>query len=180
MRRTIALTGPPGSGKTTAGREAARRLGLDYLSAGELFRQQARERGLDLAGFSRYAQEHLDVDRHLDDTMTRAADPGRILEGRIVGPLLRRSGVPVYWILVTARPDVRARRLAERDGLTIEAAQRAMEEREASERDRYARAYAIDLATERPDTTVDSSAMAPQEVSDRLLDLIRRDWDTPR
>lgn len=169
IARAVALTGPPGSGKTTAGRLAAGRLGLDYFSVGELFREEARSRGMDLAEFSRYAEAHLDVDRALDRRMVEAARPGRILEGRIVGPLLRRARVPVLWLVVTARPEVRALRLAHRDGLAPEASRQAMEARETSERDRYGRAYGIDLSRETPDLTIDSSDLTAEEVADRLV-----------
>lgn len=155
--RVVALGGPPGSGKTTAARRLAAELGLDLVSAGEQFRAQASARGMDLGAYSAFAEAHAEVDRELDEAMARAAQPGRILEGRVQGPLLRRRGVPVYWLAVVARLEVRAERSAKRDAVPVDVARARMVEREASERTRYLALYALDVDAESPDLTVDSS-----------------------
>ena len=177
----VAVGGPPGSGKSTAGRLVAGSLGLEFLSAGELFRAEARRHGMELAKFGRYAAAHPEVDRELDRTMQALARPGRLLDGRIQGALCRRSRLPVYDLLVTAREEVRVRRVADRDGQSIEVARAKVREREASERDRYQRFYGIDLAQEHPDLVVDSSDRPPLEVADAILAFVReREAAAPR
>jgi cytidylate kinase len=170
--RPVTITGPPGSGKSTAGRRVAERLGLEFRSAGELFRAEARKRGLDLGDFSRYAEAHEEVDRSLDEQMVVLAARGRLIEGRLTGALCRRRGVPCVYLHVTADAEVRYRRLAERDGIPFEAAVRATRDREASERDRYLRFYGIDLEAEVPDFSVDSTNETPETVAHRLLDYL--------
>lgn len=162
--RVIALGGPPGSGKTTAARALAAELSLELVSAGDRFRAAAARRALDLEAFSRYAESHPEVDRELDAEMAGLARPGRILEGRLTGPLLRRRGVPVRWLAVVADAEVRAERLARRDGRPLEEARRRMAERERSEHARYRELYGIDLEHEAADYTVDSSRLGPAEV----------------
>jgi CMP/dCMP kinase len=169
IRRAIALGGPPGSGKTTAGRLVARTLGLDYRSAGELFRAEAARRGLTLEAFGAFASSHPEVDRELDRTMQALAAPGRLLEGRIQGALLRRAGVPSYWIGLTADEAERARRVAARDQLSQEAALRAIREREAVENDRYRRFYGIDVDREQPDLLLDSTSVPPEALADAIV-----------
>jgi len=173
IRAVVTVGGPPGSGKSTAGRLVAEALRLEFRSAGDLFRAEARRRGMDLAAFGRYASEHPEVDRELDRSMQALAVPGRLLDGRIQGPLCRRAGVPVYDILITAREDVRIRRVANRDGQTVELARRLVREREASERDRYRRFYSIDLDRERPGLVVDSSERAPPKVAESVLAFVK-------
>lgn len=170
--RPVTITGPPGSGKSTAGRQVARRLGLDFRSAGELFRSEAARRGLDLEAFSRLAETDEQIDRALDDRMVTLAAPGRLLEARLTGALCRRRGIPCVCLLVTADEDVRYRRLAERDRVPYEAAVRMTRAREASERDRYLRYYGIDLASESPDFAVDSTHDSPDEVARRLVEFL--------
>ena len=169
----IALAGPPGSGKSTAGRRVAERLGLEYRSAGELFRAEAARRSMDLAEFSRYAEAHDEVDRTLDEAMVAVARPGRLLDGRLVGAMCRRRGIPALYVIVTARPEVRYERLAHRDHRTREESERLTLAREASERERYRRLYGIDLDAERPDLTIDSSAITAEAVADRIVALAR-------
>jgi len=169
----VTVGGPPGSGKSTAGRLVASALGLEFLSVGELFRAEARGHGMDLEAFGRYASAHPEVDRDLDGRMQALARPGRLLEGRVQGALCRRAGVAVYDVAVTAREEVRIRRVAARDGQTVEEARAKVREREASERERYRRFYAIDLDHEPADLVVDSSTRAPSDVAEAVLSFVR-------
>jgi len=173
-RPVVVVGGPPGSGKTTAARQTAEQLGLEFHSAGARFRAQAEQHRMDLEEFSRYAATHPEVDRRLDDQMLGLAQPGRLIDARLTGALARRQGVPVIYLVVTARAEVRAARIAGRDGIPIPAAHRAMVAREQSEKSRYQALYGIDLDREVPDFQVDSSDLAPAAVVERLVDFIRR------
>jgi len=173
IRAVVTVGGPPGSGKSTAGRLVAEALSLEFRSAGDLFRAEARRRGMDLAAFGRYASEHPEVDRELDRSMQALAVPGRLLDGRIQGPLCRRAGVPVYDVLITAREEIRIRRVAERDHQSAELARRLVRERVASERDRYRRFYGIDLDGEPASLVVDSSDRPPPEVAGAVVTFVR-------
>jgi CMP/dCMP kinase len=173
IAKVVTLGGPPGSGKSTAGRLVASALGLEFRSAGELFRAEAERRGMDLESFGTYAASHPEVDRELDRRMQSLARPGRLLEGRIQGPLCRRAGTPVYDVVVTAREEVRVARVAQRDGESLEVARSKVRERESGERERYRRFYGIDLASEPAGCTVDSSDRSPAEVAEAILTFVR-------
>ena len=170
--RVVAIGGPPGSGKSTAGRGVARALGLEYTSAGEIFRAEAAGRGLDLDAFGRYAEAHPEVDRALDERMQALARPGHLLEGRIQGPLCRRRGVPVAYVVVTAEPDERARRIAGRDGRSFELARSEIRRREASERARYTAIYGIDLDRDTADQTIDSTHRPAERVIAMIVEFL--------
>ncbi|MFZ0699213.1 MAG: cytidylate kinase family protein [Thermoplasmata archaeon] len=170
----VCIGGPPGSGKSTAGRKVAERFGLEYRSAGQVFRAEAAGRGLDLEAFGRYAETHPEIDRALDRAMQALAQPGRVLDGRIQGPLCRRHGIPAVSIVITARPEVRAARVAERDSEPLEHAITEIADREASEHRRYRTLYAIDLDTEPTDLTVDSSERSPNEVVEEIARFLER------
>jgi predicted cytidylate kinase len=178
IHRVVTLGGPPGSGKSTAGRRAAETLGLEFRSAGELFRAEAARRGMTLEAFGPFAAAHPEVDRELDRAMQALAAPGRVLEGRIQGALCRRSAIPVHALIVTAAEPERARRVAGRDGLSPAEALRRIREREASEADRYRRFYGIDLAREPADLVVDSTSIGPAAVADTLVEFLRRQEGT--
>jgi CMP/dCMP kinase len=169
----VALGGPPGSGKSTAGRKVADELHLLYRSAGGEFRAEAARRGMDLESFGKYAESHPEVDRDLDRTMQGLARPGVVLDGRIQGVLCRRAGTPVRYIVVTATEEERARRVARRDGGSVADALSQIRAREASERARYSRYYGIDLDTEVPDLTVDSTSTPPDGVAAAIVEFLR-------
>lgn len=169
----VTLTGPPGSGKTTAGRLAADQLGLEFVSAGAFFRAEAERRGMALATFSGLAESNPEIDRALDERMVELAGPNRFLEGRITGALLRRAGIAADCLLVTAREPVRIDRIAGRDGVPRDVAAAALKERERSEADRYRRYYGLELDRVPVDLTVDASDLPPDAVADRLASFVR-------
>lgn len=173
IRQVVAIGGPPGSGKSTAGRLVAAALGLEFRSAGEEFRRAGRARGMDVDAFGRYAESHPEVDEELDRAMLRLAIPGRLLEGRLTGPLCRQKGIPVHYVIVTAAEDQRVRRIAGRDHQPVAEARERIRAREASERERYRRLYGIDLDRETPDLTVDATVPPPNDVAEAIVAFVR-------
>ncbi|MCG3260126.1 MAG: AAA family ATPase, partial [Candidatus Heimdallarchaeota archaeon] len=63
----IAVSGPHGSGKSTAARKVAESLGYEYVSAGELFRDMAKEENMSLEEFSKHAELKEEIDKYIDD-----------------------------------------------------------------------------------------------------------------
>lgn len=171
--RVVAIGGPPGSGKSTAGRRVVVALGLEYRSAGDVFRAEAAARGMDVEAFGVYAEAHPEVDRVLDETMQGLARPGRLLDGRIQGVLCRRRGTPVYSIVVTASEEERARRVAARDGQPLAEARERIRSRAESERRRYRALYGIEVDGEAGDLTVDSTSTPADRVAEEIVTFLR-------
>ncbi len=171
----VAIGGPPGSGKTTAAKLYADTHDGVLVSGGVLFREMAAERGMDLVAFSAYAERHHEVDRELDEMVLAAVRDavlrGRdvVVDGRIQAYLLARASVEAFAVLVTAPLDVRAKRVADREGKSERHALDEILAREKSERTRYRAIYGIDLE----DTSVfhleiDSAAMPPEAIVRRI------------
>jgi predicted cytidylate kinase len=167
----VAVGGPPGSGKTTAAQLYAGTHGAVLVSGGRLFREMAAERGMDVAAFGTFAERHHEVDRQLDDTVLaavrRLAVEGRdvVVDGRIQAHLLTRAGVRAYCVFVTARVDVRAKRIADRERKSEKQALEEILAREASERTRYRVIYGIDVEDMAVyDLEIDSSDLKPDAI----------------
>jgi cytidylate kinase len=171
--RVVTIGGPPGSGKSTAARGVAKALGLELVSAGEVFRAEAAQRGVDVEAFGGFAELHPEVDRTLDERMQARARPGVLLEGRVQGILLRRRGTPVHAVVVTAAEDERARRVAARDGQSREEALRRLRQRAEGERRRYRALYGVDLDAEPADLVVDSTHLPPDRVVAEIVRFVR-------
>ncbi|MCI4322654.1 MAG: cytidylate kinase family protein [Thermoplasmata archaeon] len=169
----ITLGGPPGSGKSTAARELAKRLNMPLAIAGELFRAEAKARGMDLAAFSALAEEDDSIDRAVDEAMLEQGRAGALLEGRIQGALCRVMKMPHISLAVIADEEVRVQRISQRDGVTPAEARRDIRTREESEQRRYLAYYGIDLDAEEPDVTIDSSGLGPEVVVERLAITVR-------
>jgi CMP/dCMP kinase len=138
----LTVSGEIGAGKSTVARALAESLGLRYVSSGEMFREEARRRGVTISALGRLAEDDASIDRMIDDTQVAESKAGRVVvESRLSGWLI--NGDVRVWL--RAPIDVRARRVAARDRMVPESARAEIETREASERRRYAALYGIDL-----------------------------------
>ncbi len=139
----VAISGLHGTGKTTAARALARKFGLRYVSAGEVFRRLAKERGMALDEFSRYVERHPEIDRQIDQMTIDAAKEGNVLiDARLAGWMAKDADVK---ILLTAPLEVRARRIALRENRNYEEVLAETVKRERSEAKRFKRFYGIDV-----------------------------------
>ena len=168
----VTVSGEIGAGKSTVAKALARSLGLRYLSTGEVFREEARRRGLSLAAMGRLAEQDQTIDREIDRMQTDVARAGGVLvDSRLSGWLI--DGDLRIWF--RAPLAVRAARVAARDGLSTEEALSALRGREESERRRYRAIYQIDLTDlGRYHVIVDTSIWSAPEIVEALLLLARR------
>ena len=142
----ITISGLPGSGTTTVSRLVSAALGLDRVPGGEVFRLMAQEAGMSLADFGVHAQQHPEIDRELDDRLqARAAEGHCVVESRLAGWLATRGGLHAVRVWIDCDPEVRAARVAERDGTSTAQARRDNAARSDLERARYRSVYDLDL-----------------------------------
>ncbi|WP_292491095.1 (d)CMP kinase [Methanoculleus sp. 10] len=140
----ITISGPPGSGTTSLARYLAGKHGLDFISAGEVFRQLAREHGMDLAAFGRFAESDPAVDRMIDARQKEIGEGSEdiIVEGRLSGRMIENADLRIW---LSAPLSCRAKRIAGRDGMDEEGARVYTENRQRSEATRYRSYYGIDI-----------------------------------
>jgi predicted cytidylate kinase len=173
----ISISGPPGSGKTTICSLVASKLGYDYVLVGQIFRQMASERRVDLDTFGRLAEEDETIDRELDDRMLAEArsKDNIVIEGRLSGPLMKAKKIPVFSVYIDAADDIRAERIAHREGKDVDKVLREIRTRERSERKRYMAFYSIDPADpSHYDLWLDSSNTPAEALADTILAEVKR------
>ncbi|MCX6695926.1 MAG: AAA family ATPase, partial [Candidatus Altiarchaeota archaeon] len=140
----VTIGGSVASGKSTLAERLSKRLGFKRLSAGQIMREMAAERGVSLLEFSRYAEEHPEVDREIDERQRKVASTGNyVVDGRLSAHFLK----PDLSVWLNAPVEVRASRILDRGEKyrSLEEASEAISQREASERKRYREFYGIDL-----------------------------------
>ena len=83
----ITVSGPPWSGTTTLARSIAGKHKFELISAGEMFRDLAEERGLSVAGFGELAEKDITIDALIDvrQKETAKARDNIVVEGRLSG-----------------------------------------------------------------------------------------------
>jgi predicted cytidylate kinase len=170
----VTISGPPGSGTTTAAERVGAALGLDLLLGGQVFRAMAVEHGMDLASFGRYAADHPEVDLELDRRLAeRAKQGGVVIESRLAGWIALNEGIPGVRVGLTCSDEVRAERVAAREKISPEQALEENAAREKTEVDRYLALYGVDITDlSYYDLVLDSGRNGPDAVADRILALV--------
>ena len=169
----ITISGPPGSGKTTACRLLSERLGLEMIVFGKIFREMAAEKGLTLGELGAIAEEDPSIDRMIDERILEMArgNPDIILESRLSAHMLSRHGIPAFKVYLDASPEVRFARIGLREGETLEQAIESTVERAKSEARRYQMYYGIDIEDRSVyDLVVDTGSKTPDEVVQAIVD----------
>jgi len=142
----VTIGGSVAAGKSTLAKGLSGKLGFQRLSAGEIMRQMASEKGMSLMDFSRYAESHPEVDREIDERQRSLALGGGnfVVDGRLSAYFLK----PDLKVWLMAPLEVRAKRVIGRGDEygSLEEASKAISEREGSERRRYREFYGIDLS----------------------------------
>ena len=171
----ITISGPPGSGKTTACNRLSEMLGLKAVVFGKIFRELAAEKHLSLLEFGQLAEKDPSIDEAIDAKILEIARQNEdiILESRLSAYMLSRNSIPAFKIYLGASPEVRMSRIGVREGQTIEDAKRETIERQASEAKRYMMYYNIDINDMSVyDLVVNTDELDPDGVIDTILKAI--------
>lgn len=173
----IIICGLAGSGKSTAATMIAKRFKLAHASAGDQFRAIAKERKMSLIDLGRYAAKHPAFDKELDRRMMAAAKKGGVvMDGRASAYLAKKLRIPALKIFLTVDPKVSAKRVAERDGISVAKALKMSAQREREIRVRLRTLYGLDTSsTAYYDAVIQTDRYTPKDVSDLIASLVSYD-----
>ncbi|MDD1702904.1 MAG: AAA family ATPase [Methanoregula sp.] len=141
----ITVSGLPGSGTTSLSRYLAEHTGFTMISAGEVFRQCAKEHNMELAEFGRLAEQDPKYDKMIDARQKEIAEEkdNIIVEGRLSGWMVGTADLRI-WLF--APIGCRLERIVFRDQIAdVETAKKITLEREHCEAIRYQQYYNIDI-----------------------------------
>jgi cytidylate kinase len=162
----VAISGKSGCGNTTVSRLLASRLGLRVINY--TFKDLAREKGISFEELRRRAETDSQYDLTIDRVQVRLAmEGGCVLGSRLAIWFLRDAAFTVY---LEASLDVRAGRIARREGIPLGEALVATRERDTEDRERYLRLYGYDI--DRYDfaaLVIATDYLEPGEVVARIL-----------
>jgi cytidylate kinase, putative len=141
----ITVSGLPGSGTTSLSRYLAERHNFTMISAGEVFRQCAKEHHMELAEFGRLAEQDPAFDKMIDARQKEIAEAkdNIIVEGRLSGWMVDKADLKI-WLF--APIDCRLERIVFRDQIAdLATAKKITLEREHCEAVRYRQYYDIEI-----------------------------------
>jgi len=141
----VVFSGPPGSGKTTQAKRVAEYYGLKYFSAGSIFREYARRKGLTLEELSRLAMEDPSIDLEIDRLTleTVKSNDNIVIDGHLAAWIV--SDLVDLRVYVTAPLSLRILRVSARDNTSISKALMETLVREYSQRKRFLEYYGLDI-----------------------------------
>lgn len=143
----VTISGLPGSGTTSLTYHLASAHRFDVISAGEVFRQMAKERGMSLGEFGAFCEGDPSVDRLIDERQREIAlsQDQILIEGRLSGWMIPEADLRIW---LKASLECRVRRILDRDSFAdFDAALKATADRESSEALRYRQYYDIDYSS---------------------------------
>jgi cytidylate kinase len=138
----ITIGGSIGSGKTTLADEISRTFNMQHVSVGKIMREMAKEKGMDILEFSKYAEGNPTIDKEIDRKQKSMCFKGNsVVDGRLSAYMLDAN----LRLWLDAPLEVRAQRVAKREKTTEIRAKKDILKREESEKKRYKDIYKIDL-----------------------------------
>lgn len=152
----ICVSGMTGSGKSTVAKRLADKYGLGYFSGGNALKALAQDEGYnpDVTGWwetaegLRFLQQRMGdpaFDKRIDEKLLELAEQGNVVLDSWTMPWLLKEGFNVW---LEASFHVRAKRVMNRDSISIEEAVKALTEKDEQTRQLYKNLYGFDLGND--------------------------------
>ncbi len=177
--KAIILCGMPAAGKTTTADAIAKKLGIEAIGGGDILKEMADARGYAVTGegwwdtpegmrFLKERQGNPDFDKEADRRMLEKIAKGNIVVTSYTAPWLSKKGVKCW---LDATQETRAKRMAKRDGMSVEEARKVIRVRDRENFDLYKKLYGLELGKDmKPfNIIVDVNNETPEQTADEII-----------
>jgi len=174
----ICISGMTGCGKSTVAKRLAEKYGLKYYSGGEALKSLAAEAGYNPTDkgwweteegmrFLKERMQNSSFDRKVDEKLLKWAEEGNVVLDSWTMPWLLKKGFKIW---LEASEEVRAKRLAGRDGLTVNEALKILKEKDEKTKTIYKKLYGFLLGEDLSpfDMILDVNKLNSEEVFQNL------------
>ena len=181
-RMVVCLSGMAGCGKSTVAKKIAEKYNLRYFSGGDALKAIALEMGytpLDKGWWEseegmRFLSERMQdptFDKKVDEKLLTWAKEGNVVLDSWTMPWLLKDGFKIWLVAST---EERARRIANRDGITFEHALSAQKKKDARTKTIYKKLYGFTLGEDFSpfDVVLDVNCLTPEEVFQTISQVI--------
>jgi cytidylate kinase len=174
---TIAVSGMPGAGSSTVAKLLAKRLKLEHFSSGDFVKGVAAKalKGKKVPETERALKmwqgdlQTAEFNKKVDDMMIERAEEGNVvIDGKLAVHFLKDIADLKIWLKCPM--EIRAQRVAERDGIPLEKAISITRQKEAAERSSFKKFYGFDTFEQEADSdlSIDTSKLTPGEIVDKI------------
>ena len=164
--------GLAGTGTSTAAKNLSELLDIPFISAGDVFRQLAKEHDMTVLEFNEFAEGNDEIDIALDKRQAEIANNADdlIVEGRISAFFVEAD----YRVWLRAPDNIRAERISYREDKSYETVMKEIKDRTASEKKRYQEIHNIDIDDmDIYDVIIDTGVSDEQETLNIIKNLIK-------
>ncbi|HJM18590.1 MAG TPA: AAA family ATPase [Candidatus Thalassarchaeaceae archaeon] len=164
----VTISGPPGSGTSTLVSRIEISRGWKSLNGGDIFREEAKLRGISVERLSSEAKGDPEIDRKLDSLLKKrisSSDSPEIVESRLSGWWAHEMGLDCLKVWVAVSNEERAKRIQKREGGDFGDCLARSQSRQQDDKDRYLTLYGIDLDDLKPyNLVIDADEKDEEEV----------------
>lgn len=150
---SVIISGMPSAGKTTAAKAIAKKFKLKHVAGGDMLKLTAYERGYKPSGsewwdtkqgmdFLAERKNNPDFDKEVDRRLAQCLHQGNVVITSYSMPWLYKRGLKLWF---QASEKTRAKRLAGRDGISVQSAREIVRKRDYHNRRLYKRLYGIEF-----------------------------------
>ncbi len=172
----ITISGHPGSGTSTLVDGICKAKGWSSLNGGQIFRDEAKNRGMNLAEFGDLCANDFSVDKSLDEILKSNMlnpDGPEVMESRLSGWWAHLLELDCIRIWLHVSEEVRAQRVVNREGILLEEALLGNRKRSEIDLARYQEMYGINPEDSTPYThVVDASDLDSVGVLDAVMGIL--------
>ena len=174
----ITITGHPGSGKTTVGKQIASKLGYDFVSIGDLRGELAKEKGITINELNKIGETEDWTDKQVDEKQKELAKKDNIVFDSRLGFHLIPDSVKIFLDIdekIAAQRMMKTERTDELIGKTIEEQVKLIRERTESDNKRYQKYYGVKFnKKEKFDLWLDTSNLSKKEVVEKIMGFLEK------
>jgi cytidylate kinase len=174
----ITISGLHGTGKSTIGKLISEKLGLQYYSTGQAFRDIADEMDITLEELTKYAEKNPEIDEKLDNKIYNIAQKGNVvIDSQLSGYLLK--SIADFKILLICPLETRVKRMAKRDNTNYNKKLKETKMREKSELKRFKKLYKIDMHDRNQiinlyDLIINTEDLTEEEILNKILRVLEK------
>lgn len=168
--KNVAISGDIGTGKSTLARLLSEKLNWEYISAGNYFRDWYKAQGMDVSKVYGIPE---DEDRKMEADFKRemAEKSDTIFESRLAG-WLAKDYPQTLKVLCVVDPGEANKRVAKRDSVSIEEAEKLSNQRAKDLVDKFNKLYGVSdyLDPKYFDLVIDTTNLKPEQVLEKVLE----------
>lgn len=171
----IIISGMPGSGKSTVARHISKKLKLDYVSAGGLFREIAEEKGYSNKGgkfvkWNEHVKLHPEIDKEIDKKIMKRARKGDVVvDSWLAGHLIKKADLKIF---LKIDMNSAIERITLREELTKKEVSSQTKHRLKVSEERWKKLYGVDINNLNPFDFVFDTTRFSQIQMKRIIDLV--------